>query len=187
MYKFYQKPLDLIMECLLVLQKKVKGITGKISFGTTDITDGKWIMKPYLAGEILQVYTDKGSQKVTWSSDLSKAGPVTWYQTEITIPSTLPSNSVLLLDAIGLGRGHAFFNGFDLGRYWTLVMNDGSGKPTQRLYLIPQDVIVVGKNVLTLIEVSGATDVMKPRLILRKMVPTTSRPSYQVGIDSCPL
>jgi len=165
--------------------RKVKGITGKITLSGTDITDGEWNMRPYLAGEILQVYTDKGSQSVTWSSDLTQAGPVTWYQTEITIPSALPANSALLLDATGLNRGHTFFNGFDLGRYWTLKMNDDSGNPTQRLYLIPQDIIKVGNNVITLIEVLGATEVTKPRLILRKMVPTMHSAVY-AGIDTCP-
>jgi len=168
--------------------QKTKGITGKVLLGTQDITNLRWINRPSLAGEVLQVFTDAGSKNITWSSDLSKAGPVTWYRAEITISRALAANEGLLLDANGLGRGHAYFNGLDLGRYWTILMNDGSGNPTQRYYHIPSDLVVVGTNVLTLSEIEGASDSSKSRLILRSWVPVSAdRINLQDIEVSCPL
>jgi len=168
--------------------QKTKGITGKVLLGTQDITSNRWINRPALAGEVLEVFTEAGSKNITWSSDLSQAGPVTWYRAEITIPRALAANEGLLLDAIGLGRGHAYFNGFDIGRYWTILMNDGSGNPTQRYYHIPSDLVVVGTNVLTLSEIEGATDSSKSRLILRSWVPVNSNKMLTVKDteQSCP-
>lgn len=114
--------------------------------------------------------------------------PATWLRAQFaTPPEAARAVSVLapvavLLNLTGLGRGHAFVNGHDIGRYWRaslfvlrlpaekqghgwvavcargammkvllpggrapraarrrlLEQNDGSGKPTQSLYYVPQ-------------------------------------------------
>jgi len=94
--------------------------------------------------------------------------PVTWFQTTFIKPN-LAAGEVLLFDATGLGRGHFYLNGKDMGRYWLLDMNDGSGKPTQHLYSIPLDWLQES-NLLTLGEVLGATNPSLARLVKRRVV-----------------
>jgi len=141
-------------------------------------------MRPALLGELLQVFTPEGSPKVPWTSNWKAATglPVTWYQARFPKP-TMGHGEVLLFDATGMGRGHLFLNGRDLGRYWLILMNDGSGRPTQHLYHIPLDWLVEGTNVLTLGESLGATDASLPRLVKRKMVPGAG----QLDDETCPL
>jgi len=151
--------------------RKFKGITGSVMLGTRNLTIGSWVMRPALVGEVLQVFTTKGASRVSWSTEWQSAAgkPVTWFQTAFTKPD-LASGEVLLLDTTGMGRGHFYLNGRDMGRYWMIDMNDGSGKPIQHLYLIPLDWLVSGPNLLTLGEVLGAPNPSTPRLFKRRMV-----------------
>jgi hypothetical protein len=65
----------------------------------------------------------------------------------------------ILLDANGLGRGHAYVNGFDIGHYWLITSTDG--QPTQRYYQIPPDVLggPNSLNTLTIVEDLGAPNI----------------------------
>lgn len=149
-----------------------KGILG-LSLGGMDLTKGApWLMRPALAGEALRVFTDAGSRRVAWSDDWRAAvhRPLTWIQTTFVRPS-LPANHALLLNATGLGRGHLYVNGHDAGRYWLILRNDGSGIPTQSVYHIPHAWLRDGDNLLTVIEVLGATDPSRARLVFSHMVP----------------
>jgi len=168
-----------------------KGIFGNVTLNSVDITTSVWNMRPNLVGQVLDVYTPEGSDRVTWSSDLGQAGPVTWYSTTFNLPA-IPQDTVLLLNASGLGRGHVFINGFDIGRYWLLPMSDRSGRPSQLLYYIPPDVVVQGANVMTLIEILGVTNLNQVSIIQRKLVP--SEPQQYLWSDhpyknymSCPM
>jgi hypothetical protein len=42
------------------------GLVGNVSVGSTDITNNGWVQRPFLTGEILQVYTQAGHANVTW-------------------------------------------------------------------------------------------------------------------------
>ena len=66
---------------------------------------------------------------------------VTWLTASFRLPSGFDdaSGDRLLFDASGLTRGHAWINGMDLGRYWNLARNDGSGEATQALYYVPAE------------------------------------------------
>ena len=63
----------------------------------------------------------------------------------------MPAGSVLLLDAKGLGRGHFYVNGHDLGRYWPLVPG------ASRHYYVPLELIKKGTtNMLAVFDELGA-------------------------------
>lgn len=55
------------------------------------------------------------------------------------------------LDTTGWGKGIAFINGFNLGRYWPVI------GPQITLY-IPKELLVLGINKITLIELQKAPD-----------------------------
>jgi len=165
--------------------RKYKGIIGPVILGSTNITTGMWNMRPYLVGETLQVFTKTGASKVPWISDWKSGGAVTWYQAEFIKP-TLAEGEQLLLDVTGMQRGKLYLNGNNLGRYWLLEMNDGSGKPTQHLYHLSRDFLVDGSNLLTLAEITGATDPSQVHLVKRYIA--NGPGSLTDGpIDTCPL
>ncbi len=116
-----------------------------------DITDNGWLMQPGLQGERLRLPDTAHAQSVPWSAAGSSVvnQSITWFRTEFATP---PGSSALVLDAAGLGRGHAYVNGFDIGRYYLILgtpcsqCNCGSdsccvkalcGKPSQRYVRYP--------------------------------------------------
>ena len=118
------------------------------SGSTQDITSNNWLMQPRLQGERLRLADKDRAEPVAWKP----TGPstvnqsMTWLQTELSTPG---GGGALVLDAAGLGRGHAYVNGFDIGRYYLI---DGTpcsqcgcggdsccikalcGKPSQQYY-----------------------------------------------------
>jgi len=93
----------------------------------------------------------------------------------------------------GVKRGHFYVNGHDLGRYWSILMNDNSGRETQSLYHIPKEWVDLkgGKNLLTLGEVVGATDLQSVMVIRRQVVPVSKQNGINLSdyytIDTCPM
>ena len=131
---------------------------------STDITKQEWKHRAKLEGEIYEVYTTAGSSSVTWSNNwkdyVNKS--IVWFQT--TFYSTnvnITANNSLLLDLTGMGRGHIYLNGMDLGRYWLIEVSE---VPVQRYYFIPPD-FIQDKNLLTLVEELGAPDPSKVALV----------------------
>jgi len=163
--------------------QKVKGVLGAIHLGSTNLTSHNWILRPYLVGELLALYTESGSKNVTWSDDYKSGGPVTWYQTRFSKP-IVPKNSSLLLSGIGLNRGHYYLNGNDLGRYWLILRNDGSNTPTQTYYYIPQDYLLDNNNVLTISAILPVEDITKIDFVTAQLVESTDIISDS-GIQVC--
>ena len=139
-----------------------KGIDsyGQVSLGGQNITMGAapWLLRPYLTGEFLGLGSADGHSAVQWSDDWQQTigQPLTWYSA--SFPQVqLPDSGLysVLLDLSGMGRGHAFVNGHDIGHYW-LIMGGDSGYPTQWLYHVPQDWLSTdGDNSLVLLEETG--------------------------------
>ena len=147
-----------------------KGIVGKVSLNEIDITHQKWLHRPKLTGEILQVYTDDGSKQVNWDSDYTKYinASLTWFKTTFTVEQYSEDYS-LLLHLVGFGRGHFYVNGVDLGRYWLIKMTHPV-KYTQEYYFIPPDIVRYdGPNLLVIGEELGAPDPPKATLVLSTM------------------
>ena len=145
---------------------------GSVMLGDQDVTTGGWTLRPYLTGQWLELWTATGQGSVPWSDDWKAASgrSLTWYRA--TFPQlSLPSTGLyaVLLDLTGMGRGHAFVNGHDIGHYW-LIEGGSSGHPTQWLYHIPQDWLVDGDNSLTLIEELGG-DPTAVQVVISQMLP----------------
>jgi hypothetical protein len=152
-----------------------KGIVGNVSLDGQSLIGNDtilWEHQKGLFGEAGQIYTEQGSKTVEWNPQWMTAinKPVTWFQTHFDLDhlarQDLNANPVLL-DALGLNRGHAFVNGNDLGLYWLI---QGScpgasgclqgearcGQPSQRYYHIPSDWLMAKNNLLTVFEDLGA-------------------------------
>ena len=139
-----------------------KGITGSVTLQSTDITDGQWVHRAKLEGEILKVYTQQGSSSVPWNNKwqtyINK--PIVWFQSKFSRVNISTGHS-LLLNLDGMGRGHIYLNGMDLGRYWLIEVD---GIPVQQYYFLPPD-LIQDTNLLTLIEELGAPDPSKVALV----------------------
>ena len=139
-----------------------KGITGSVTLQSTDITDGQWLHRAKLEGEILKVYTQQGSSSVPWNNKwqtyINK--PIVWFQSKFSRVNISTGHS-LLLNLDGMGRGHIYLNGMDLGRYWLIEVD---GIPVQQYYFLPPD-LIQDTNLLTLIEELGAPDPSKVALV----------------------
>jgi len=150
----------------------LKGIRSAF-MGDQNITSQTWFHRPFLAGESIKLYTAEGSRKVNWEPISTKPvlanGTAMWYQTTF-IPPDL-TNKIVMLRVEGMNSGHAFINGIDIGRYWTVLATTCSsrgglvcsaafiepcGNPTQIEYHIPNDWLIRnGANLLTLFEEAG--------------------------------
>jgi hypothetical protein len=75
-----------------------------------DITYSGWLMQPQLQGERMHLPDPLLAKTVPWvKADASMLNqPLVWYQAKFVTPS---GSSALVLDAGGLGRGHAYVNG----------------------------------------------------------------------------
>ncbi len=155
-----------------------KGIVGNVSLDGQPLINNDandWEHQIGLVGEAGQIYTEQGSKTVEWNPNWMMAinKSVTWFQTRFDLDhlvrEDLNSNPVLL-DALGLNRGHAFVNGNDLGLYWLIqgdcqlsglcccIQNQSNcGQPSQRYYHIPPDWLTPKNNLLTIFEDLGAS------------------------------
>merc|ERR1712232_716002 len=149
-----------------------KGIVGKVTLAGQDITtpaDG-WSHGVGMLGEQWQVWRN---QSTPWTScnAAGNTSPLTWLRTQFTLRSPLSEPyETVLLDLLGMGRGHFYLNGHDLGRYW--LITGPSGQPTQHYYHLPTALLSFdqGVNTLVLGEELGATDINQPRVVFSSMV-----------------
>ena len=154
-----------------------KGIVGNVWIEDQLIvndTANPWEHQKGLVGEYFQIYTEQGSSKVDWDSQWTKGidKPITWFQATFDLDRLISPDTnanPVLLDAQGLGRGHAFINGNDLGLYWLIqgICHDTTPcccqqaqincfEPTQRYYHIPSDWLMPKNNLLTIFDDLGA-------------------------------
>lgn len=154
-----------------------KGIIGNISIDGQSLFGNDtslWEHQKGLFGEAMQIYTEQGSTSVEWNPQWTVAinKSVVWFQTRFDLDhltrQDLNANPVLV-DALGLNRGHIFVNGNDLGLYWLiegdcqleglcccLQSQTHCGQPSQRYYHIPSDWLMPKNNLLTVFEELGA-------------------------------
>ncbi|KAJ3680253.1 hypothetical protein LUZ60_016531 [Juncus effusus] len=157
--------------------KPVKLIDGN---NTLDLTNSTWNYKIGLVSEEKKFHLDERSSK--WKTDmLPTKRPFTWYKTTFKAPA---GTDAVVLDTIGLNKGHAWVNGNSLGRFWPGYGNTdkgttdkgpcekfcdyrgtfdehkpcrtGCGKPAQRWYHVPRSFLKSGQpNTLVLFEEAG--------------------------------
>ncbi|KAL0795997.1 hypothetical protein Bca101_067374 [Brassica carinata] len=138
-----------------------------------DLSAHKWSYKTGLSGFENQLFSSESPSK--WSGDSVPFNrTMTWYKTTFKAP--LGSEPVVV-DLLGLGKGTAWINGNNIGRYWPAFLSteDGCstecnyrgayypekcqtncGKPTQRWYHVPRSFLnPKGDNTLVLFEEIG--------------------------------
>lgn len=159
-----------------------------IKNGTVDLSTSKWINKIGLQGEFLRIYDMDHLTSVNWESTSTppKHQPLTWYKALVDSP---PGQDPVGLDMIHMGKGLAWLNGNEIGRYWPRKAspheiciqqcdyrgkfmpnkcNTGCGEPTQRWYHVPRSWFKPSGNVLVIIEEKGG-DPTKIRFSTRKV------------------
>ncbi|KAL2913748.1 Beta-galactosidase 8 [Polyrhizophydium stewartii] len=127
----------------------VKGILGKVTLGSQDLSGGTWVHQTGTLGENLKVFDPLFADDPTapfWTpaaaSSVPKNTPLTWYRA--TIPTQTVSTAVDSLRATAaqqiarpmlafslfvgtLGRGELWVNGHSVGRFDTTVKAPSSG------------------------------------------------------------
>ena len=143
-----------------------KGIVGAVTLNGINITGNGWTMRPFLSGELLQVYSPAGESKVTWTqaTGTGPQTPLTWFQTSFARPPL--NDGVVLIDMNGATRGHFYLNSVDMGRYWTIQQD---GTYVQRYYYVPQDMLA-DTNILVLAEELGVADLSLVSVVSSTMV-----------------
>ncbi|XP_021298184.1 beta-galactosidase 15-like [Herrania umbratica] len=140
-----------------------------------DLSSHKWSYKVGLDGVANKLYETDCPSKLKWSADsLPVDRNMTWYKTTFKAPL---GNAPVVVDLLGLGKGHAWVNGHSLGRYWPSYIADEHacqtaacdyrgaysdkkcvskcGEPTQRWYHVPRSFLKDGENTLVLFEEFG--------------------------------
>ncbi|KAM7493481.1 hypothetical protein LguiB_028090 [Lonicera macranthoides] len=150
---------------------KIDGLNNE----TVDLTTNTWTYKIGLEGESLSLYKGDGLKSTKWvsSSDVPKEQPLTWYKAIVEAPS---GDEPVGLDMIHMGKGLAWLNGEEIGRYWPRKASfleecvhkcdyrgkfspnkcsTGCGEPTQRWYHVPRSWFKPSGNVLVIFEEKG--------------------------------
>ncbi|KAJ9183730.1 hypothetical protein P3X46_007542 [Hevea brasiliensis] len=140
-----------------------------------DLSAHKWSYKIGLHGLDNQLYSLDSSHASKWQEhNLPTNRMMTWYKTTFKAPL---GKYPVVLDMDGMGKGFAWVNGHNIGRYWPsfLAEEDGCspqacdyrgpydnnkcvtncGKPTQRWYHVPRSFMENDVNTLILFEEFG--------------------------------
>ncbi|KAI3822853.1 hypothetical protein L1987_10452 [Smallanthus sonchifolius] len=151
------------------------GITGPVELegltdgSAVDLSSQQWTYQIGLKGEALGLNTGGSS---LWVSGSPESQPLTWYKTIFDAPS---GDYPIAIDFTGMGKGEAWVNGQSIGRYWPDYIAPVSGcsdcsykgsysptkclkncgKPSQKLYHVPQSWLKSSGNVLVLFEEIG--------------------------------
>ncbi|KAG4113734.1 hypothetical protein ERO13_D12G001250v2 [Gossypium hirsutum] len=150
---------------------KIEGLKN----GTMDLSMSRWTYKIGLQGEHLSIYKPDGLNSINWvsTSEPPKNQPLTWYKVVVDSPS---GNEPVGLDMIHMGKGLAWLNGEEIGRYWPIKSSEhekcveecdyrgkffpdkcltGCGEPTQRWYHVPRSWVKPSGNILVIFEEKG--------------------------------
>ncbi|EXB60111.1 Beta-galactosidase 16 [Morus notabilis] len=132
------------------LERKVAGLRS-VRIEGKDFSRYLWGYQVGLSGEQLQIYSDLGSRKVEWnkfgSSD-NQPQPLTWYKIEFDAPA---GSEPLALNLGSMGKGQAWINGQNIGRYW-VSFHTYKGQPSQTWYNVPRSFLKPSGNLLILLE-----------------------------------
>ncbi|KAK8995912.1 hypothetical protein V6N11_076166 [Hibiscus sabdariffa] len=128
-----------------------------------------------LQGEHLGIYKPDGLNGVNWvsTSEPPRNQPLTWYKVVVDPPS---GDEPVGLDMIHMGKGLAWLNGEEIGKYWPIESSKhdkcvdecdyrgkffpdkcltGCGEPSQRWYHVPRSWFKPSGNILVIFEEKG--------------------------------
>ncbi|GAV60272.1 Glyco_hydro_35 domain-containing protein/Gal_Lectin domain-containing protein [Cephalotus follicularis] len=150
---------------------KIKGFNN----GTLDMSAYNWTCKIGLQGEHLGIYKADGVDTLKWisTSEPPKKQPLTWYKAVVDPPA---GDEPVGLDMLHMGKGLAWLNGEEIGRYWLRKSSihaecvqecnyrgkfspnkcsTGCGEPSQRWYHVPRSWFKPSGNILVIFEEIG--------------------------------
>ncbi|XP_050232735.1 beta-galactosidase 10 [Mercurialis annua] len=143
--------------------------------GTADLSTSNWTYKVGLQGEKLGLHKADAIDTAHWlaTSEPPKDQPLMWYKVSVDPPS---GDEPVGLDMLHMGKGLAWLNGEEIGRYWPRKSSihdkcvqecdyrgkfrpdkclTGCGKPTQRWYHVPRSWFKPSGNILVIFEEKG--------------------------------
>ena len=128
-----------------------KGILGKVYYDEHVLKN--WVMTGFPLDNYMQIENLFSALQVrqdvqVFEKNFLHSGPVL-FQTDFNLQDDLIFDTYL--STKGWGKGIAFINGFNLGRYWPLV------GPQITLY-VPKELLKVGANSLVMLELQMAPD-----------------------------
>ncbi|XP_042518461.1 beta-galactosidase 9-like [Macadamia integrifolia] len=160
-------------------EKDGAGFRGQIRLsglknGDIDLSKSFWTYQVGLKGEFMRIYDLDETEQADWIDLATDATPsaLSWYKTYFDAPEGVDPVS---LNLESMGKGQAWVNGHNIGRYWSLVApKDGCpntcdycgtfyamkcatncGRPTQSRYHIPRSWLQASKNLHVLFEETG--------------------------------
>ena len=183
--------------------RSVKGLQS-VKVNGMDITNGTWDHAWMMPGETKEVWTEAGSQSVTWApaTTADNNSTLSWFKSTFDLPSdeavgagAEPQQVSYAMSMLGANKGVVFVNGFELGRYWLTpgqcngvcappIKNghcymhwDSCGKPTQELYHIPTPVLKPKGNLVVVFEETATVQGVAMRDLEKvEMVKLTAHP-----------
>ncbi|QHN97597.1 Beta-galactosidase [Arachis hypogaea] len=104
-----------------LISVKIKGFNN----GTVDLSSSAWSYKIGVQGEQLKLYQGDGWSSVKWTttSEPPKGQALTWYKAVVDAPS---GDEPIGLDMLHMGKGLAWLNGEEIGRYWSRNSKNGN-------------------------------------------------------------
>ncbi|KAJ7553885.1 hypothetical protein O6H91_06G116900 [Diphasiastrum complanatum] len=161
------------------------GLSGSINLkglrsGDKELATQQWRYQVGLKGEALKIYTQEGANSILWTSELQAPWTqyLTWYKTSFATPSGSDPVSIYLGS---MGKGQAWVNGNNLGRFWpSLLISETDcsqtcdyrgkftpkkcrtdcGQQSQQWYHIPREWLQPNQNLLVVFDELGG-DVSK--------------------------
>ncbi|AES72931.1 beta-galactosidase [Medicago truncatula] len=155
-----------------VTSVKIIGLNNR----TIDLSSNAWAYKIGVLGEHLSIYQGEGMNSVKWTStsEPPKGQALTWYKAIVDAPS---GDEPVGLDMLYMGKGLAWLNGEEIGRYWPRISefkkedcvqecdyrgkfnpdkcDTGCGEPSQKWYHVPRSWFKPSGNVLVIFEEKG--------------------------------
>ncbi|KAK9081203.1 hypothetical protein Syun_030566 [Stephania yunnanensis] len=161
------------------LEKDGAGFRGGIKLtglksGEIDLSASLWTYQVGLQGEFMKIYAPDLQESADWVdlSSNSISSTLTWYKTYFDAPDGIVP---VALDFESMGKGQAWVNGHNIGRFWSLVApkngcqetcdyrgayNENKcakncGKLTQKWYHVPRSWLKSSDNLLVIFEETG--------------------------------
>jgi len=104
------------------MEQYTRGIQSPVIVGGKNVSVGTWLVKKGLWGEDVRIWNAESANKVSWHSNVTQATNKSlvwfaiWFSTDVAV-------APVSLDLGGMGKGYAWVNGNNIGRYYNVLGN----------------------------------------------------------------
>jgi len=104
------------------MEQYVRGIQSPVLVSGKNISSGGWLVKKGLWGEDVKIWTPETVSSLSWNANVSLATnkSLVWYAIWF---ATDTAEAPISLDLGGMGKGYAWVNGHNIGRYYDVLGN----------------------------------------------------------------